>query len=161
MGGFVTPGLTGLTQITITGNERVPCDTQLTAGQSPQSAYIPSSVLGAFMPVLSAANLAITARAGGGQANATQLGYGINVVTVVATATDSVKLPAAYPGALCFVRNADAADSTTVFGFGTDTIDGIASATGNAQAAGKGKLYLATTGDGAGTAGTWVTLLGA
>jgi hypothetical protein len=161
MAGYFTPGFTALTQIQLTGAERIPCDTGSTGGQTPQSAAIPLSVLGAYLPVLATANLTITARAGGGQANATQLGYGINVVTVVATATDSVKLPPAYPGAVVFVRNADAADSTTVFGFGTDTIDAVASATGNAQAAGKGKLYFGTTGAGDGVAGTWVTLLGA
>lgn len=104
---------------------------------------------------------AITAHAGGGQAAAFQLDYGLSNVTVVATAADSVKLPPAVAGAWCFLRNADGADSMTVFGFGTDTIDSVASATGNAQAAGKGKLYYAVVGTGDGVAGNWVTLLGA
>jgi hypothetical protein len=158
MGGFVTPGFPALTQTQLTGLERIPCDTLATGGSTPQSAALTTTILGAFVPM---ANAALTARAGGGQTNATQAGYGSNTVTVVATAADSIKLPAAYPGALVYLRNADAADSMTVFGFGTDTIDGVASATGNAQAAGKGKLYFGVTGDGLGTAGTWVTLLGA
>lgn len=38
------------------------------------------------------------ARAGGGQALATQLGYGTNVITTCATAADSVKMPIALGG---------------------------------------------------------------
>lgn len=157
MAGFWTPGYTPpLTGVSLSSASRIPVDTGLPRGQNPQS--------GAMIPgtqALPSGQEAITAHAGGGQASATQMGYGVNVVTVVATAADSVKLPPAFPGAFVFVRNADAADSVTVFGFGTDTIDGVASATGNAQAAGKGKLYYGVTGDALGTAGTWVTLLGA
>lgn len=135
---------------------RVPVDTNLLAGAYPQSGGIVPGTLPA-----PAASVAVTAFAGGGQASATQLTYGVNVVTVVATAADSVKLPPCFPGATVFIKNADGADSVTVFGFGTDTIDSVASATGNAQAAGKGKLYYGATGDAAGTAGNWVSLLGA
>jgi hypothetical protein len=47
----------------------------------------------------------VVARAGGGQANATQLSAWINQVSRVVTAADSVKLPAATEGALVWVIN--------------------------------------------------------
>lgn len=158
MSGWPTNGATVLTLAQMRANMQVPVDTQYTGGASPQYAALNLGLLGSFMNV---SGITYTAFAGGGQASATQLGYGINVVTVVATAADSVKLPPSVAGAIVFIKNADAADSTTVFGYGTDTIDGVASATGNAQAAGNGKLYFCTAGDGTGVAGTWVTLLGA
>lgn len=159
-GGYSTNGILIATRAQVGPDQLVSVDTQSPNGSNPQTLAVALGLIGGTMEV-SAASIAITALAGGGQANATQLFEGINVVTVVATATDSVKLPAATAGAVVFVKNADAADSMTVFGFGTDTIDGVASATGNPQAAGKGKLYYATTGIGDGVAGTWVSLLGA
>lgn len=158
MPGWPTNGATILPMAQVRANMEIPVDTQFTNGASPQYAALTIGEIGGFFPVSSAA---VTAFAGGGQTSATQLGYGSSVVTVVATAADSVKLPASVAGAWVFIRNADSADSVTVFGFGTDTIDAVASATGNAQAAGKGKLYFCTSGDGTGVAGTWVTLLGA
>lgn len=91
-------------------------------------------------------NNTVTAFAGGGQTSATLLKPGINVVTVVATAADSVKLPlASQVGQAVVVINADSADSMQVFGSGTDTINGAATATGVAQAAGKLAVYYCTT----------------
>ncbi|MDO9334953.1 MAG: hypothetical protein Q7T61_01000 [Caulobacter sp.] len=88
----------------------------------------------------------LTAFAGGGQASATLLKAGINVVTTVATAADSVKLPlATQVGQAVVVVNADSTDSMQVFGSGTDTINGVATATGVAQAAGKVAVYYCTT----------------
>ena len=49
---------------------------------------------------------AVTSYAGGGQANATQLNYGLNIVTVNATVGDSVKAPIAINGARLMVVNA-------------------------------------------------------
>ena len=158
MPGLTTNGVPNLTIAGLRAGQLLPVDTQYGGGASPQFAAVPIELIGSF---IGTGVIGATAFAGGGQASATQLGYGINTVTVVATAADSVKLPPAVKGAWCFVKNADAADSTTVFGYGTDTIDGVASATGNAQAAGKGKLYFATSGVGDGAAGTWVSLLGA
>jgi hypothetical protein len=68
----------------------------------------------------------ITAHAAGGQASATQLGYGINRLSVVATGGDSVALPAAIAGAFVEVINdgVAAADVYTKATPGTDTIDG-------------------------------------
>jgi len=140
----------------ISGVASVGVDTVQANGQSPQAGALPVGTL----PNPAAQN-GLTALAGGGKTGATQLGYGVNEVATVASAADSCLLPFAFPGALAFVRN-DGANSTTIFGSGTDTIDGVATGTGNAQAAGKGKLYygIAGTGDGSDT-GKWVTLLGA
>lgn len=51
------------------------------------------------------AQAGIVARAGGGQANATQITKVFNRVVTVATAADSVKLPAAIPGASLTIAN--------------------------------------------------------
>lgn len=100
----------------------------------------------------------VTAFAGGGQASATQLTGNAANVTVVATAADSVKLPLAVAGALFFLTNSDAADSMQVFGAGTDTINGVATATGVAQAAGKSAVYWAVT---SAPGGKWLRVLSA
>jgi hypothetical protein len=86
---------------------------------------------------------ALTAKAGGGQAGATQLLNGMNRVTVVASANDSVQLPPAFSGTIVWVKNADAADSMQVFGKEgrTDTINGTAGNVGVAQAAGITAAY--------------------
>jgi len=54
--------------------------------------------------LVSATN-SITAYAGGGQGSATLLSTEVNNVSVVASDNDSVKLPVAIPGMLCFVHN--------------------------------------------------------
>lgn len=71
----------------------------------------------------------VTARAGGGKALATPLLYGLNRITVCATGADSVLLPAAVDGAEVVIIH-DGAAAAQVFGQGTDTVDGIATATG-------------------------------
>lgn len=154
--GYFTNGMPVVTGVSLSAGSSIPVDTGLSRGQSPQSgAMIPGT-----LPIPSGQE-AVTAFPTGGKANAVQLGYGVNNITVCATAANSVLLPYAYPGSLAFVRNGGA-QSTTVFGKGTDTIDAVATATGNAQAAAKGKLYFGVSGNGDGTnAGAWVTLLGA
>lgn len=100
----------------------------------------------------------ITARAGGGQGSATQLTGPIVRVTTVASAADSVKLPAPREaGDTIYIRNSGA-NSMQVFGSGTDTINGVATATGVAQAAGTLAQYIAMT---SGTAAAWFRLLSA
>ena len=94
---------------------------------------------------IAVASAPLTAFAGGGQANATLLPNGSNVVATVATAADSVKLPLSAPGAMITVVNTSA-NSMQVFGSGTDTINDVATATGVAQAAGKIAIYVCTTG---------------
>lgn len=157
MSGLTTNGATVLTSPNQLKTGLVAVDTGYAGGSSPQTA---ATAPGVISTIVSMFNAALTALAGGGKIGATQLGYGVNNISVCATAADSALLPFAFPGALCYVKNSGAA-SCTVFGGGTDTIDGVASATGNAQANGKGKLYMGLTGDGAGTAGSWVSLLGA
>src|SRR5258706_5557237 len=100
----------------------------------------------------------LTAHAGGGQAaalllDATKFSHN---VTTVGTAADSVKLALATgSGALAFVKNSAAANSMQLFGSGTDTIDGVATGTGVAVAAGKGRLLHDAV------AGNWISVAGA
>jgi hypothetical protein len=71
----------------------------------------------------------ITAFSGGGQGSAVALTGEYNFISTVAAAADSVKLPASAAGMIVFVYNGGA-NAAQVFGAGTDTIDGIATATG-------------------------------
>ena len=93
----------------------------------------------------------LTAHAGGGQASALALTSGINNVTTVATANDSVKLPVSAAGMEILVIN-DSANAMQVFGAGTDTINDIASATGVSQLAQSAVLYSSPV------AGKWYSL---
>lgn len=94
----------------------------------------------------------VTAFATGGQTSATALSSTKNFhrVTTSATAGDSVKLPAATVGQRHYVRN-DGAAAMQVFGQATETINGVASATGIPQGVGMGVWYVSTT------AGAWTT----
>ncbi len=78
---------------------------------------------------------ALTALASGLQVGATQLITGLNEVSTVAGANDSVQLPAAVAGAIVYVAN-PSAQTLTIFGKSgrTDTINGTAGATGVTQA---------------------------
>ena len=83
----------------------------------------------------------ITAKAGGGQANATQLTAQNNRITICASAADSVKLPTGAPlGTPVWVRN-DGANSAQVFATSPGTINGVATGTGVALAAGAAATY--------------------
>lgn len=99
----------------------------------------------------------VTAHAGGGQASATQLTGTMANVSTVATAADSVKLPEANAGAFYMLRNS-AANSMQVFGYGTDTINAVATGTGVAQAATTSALYFCTS---SAPAGKWFRVLSA
>lgn len=93
----------------------------------------------------------ITAHAGGGQADATVLTSQNNVISVCATATDSVVLPDAAPiGTPVFVRN-DGAKNAQVFAVTPGTINAVATATGVALNAGASATYRFVATD------TWVT----
>jgi hypothetical protein len=96
----------------------------------------------------------ITATAGGTQAAAYQLTASVNRVSVCATAADSVRLPPALAGCSCVVVN-DGAASCQVFGFGTETIDAVATATGVAVANGKRRIFVCVED------GKWLSILGA
>lgn len=87
------------------------------------NAAIASIVAGGFT-----ATDAITALAGGAKPG-TLLTSVVNRVSTVATAADSVSLPASSAGLICVVVN-DAAKSLQMFGLGTDTINDVATATG-------------------------------
>lgn len=76
----------------------------------------------------------LTAHAGGGQGSALALTTQYNRITTVATAGDSVKLPASVAGLEITITN-NGANPMQVFGAGTDTINGIATATGVSQLA--------------------------
>jgi hypothetical protein len=76
---------------------------------------------------------ALTAHAGGGQSSALPLTGQTVRVSTVATAGDSVALPPSTPGMQIAVVNAGA-NNMQVYGAGTDTINGIATATGVIQA---------------------------
>lgn len=155
-GGYFTNGMATPDGSSLSANSRIPVDTGLSNGQSPQSGGIIPGTLPA-----PDAQLDLTAQADGTKANATALGYGVNTVSTVAGAADSVLLPYAYPGAVVFVEN-DVATSMQVFGKGTDTVDGVATGTGVAQGASKRCWYIGVAGAGDGTdAGAWVSLVGA
>jgi hypothetical protein len=86
--------------------------------------------------------MTVTARAGGTRPLATKLTAAINRIGTCATAADSVSLPPAVGGQAIYVFNAGAA-SAQVFADPTtsDTINGIAAATGVALANGKAVSY--------------------
>jgi hypothetical protein len=111
-----------------------------------------SSVTAAGIATANGGEDTVTAFAGGGQGSATALSSTVtnHRVTTVATAGDSVKLPAATVGQQHYVRN-DGAAVMQVFGQATETINGVASATGVAQGVGMGVWYICTT------AGAWTT----
>lgn len=90
----------------------------------------------------------VVAFAGGGQASATLISTPLAEVATVATAADSVKLPASVPGTVVVLVNSSA-NSMQVFGSGTDTINAVATGTGVAQAGGKTAAYYCTA------AGKW------
>lgn len=92
----------------------------------------------------------LTAHAGGGQANATQLASMFNTVATVATIGDSVQLPPSRPGRSIGVVN-NGANAMQVFAQNgsSDTINGVAGSTGVTQMAGSTVFYQCTK------AGTW------
>lgn len=101
-------------------------------------------------------NDSLTAYAGGGQANATALGLGANVVTTVGTAGDSVKLPAGavIGGAIIHVKNLGA-NSLNVFPSTGGAINALADNTAIAIAAGSA-LFFVSRNNGSGGL-DWVT----
>lgn len=102
----------------------------------------------ASFPTFSA-NSSLTAHAGGTQAAGLQLTASVNNVTTVATAGDSVLLPASAAGMEITVTNSGVA-SMQVYGNGTDTINSVATATGVAQLPGQTVVYTCAV------AGNWL-----
>ena len=112
----------------------------------------PSDVSGALAARDSVTN-AITAYAGGGQTNAVALTSAINRVTTVASAADSVKLPAATPGASVFVVNAAATNSMNVFPQTGEIINALSANASFAVAANKTAIFICAV------TGTWNSIL--
>lgn len=100
------------------------------------------------------ANDALTAFAGGGQANGTPLAYALNRFTTVATIADSATLPQGKAGDIVGVKNA-AANSMNVFPASGQIINALAADAAFAVAGAKNVLFICYVD------GTWDTLLSA
>lgn len=100
----------------------------------------------------SAAN-ALTAHAGGGQGDALQLAKGINRITTVSTAADSVKLPAAVAGMQVVVINADGANAMDCFPASGEVINALSADAALSIAANKTVLFFCAVN------GTWNSIL--
>ena len=74
----------------------------------------------------------LTALAGGGRTGAPTLTNTLTEFDTVATNADSCQLPSAQPGQIKFIGNAGA-HTLQVFANGSDTINGVAGATGVAM----------------------------
>ena len=96
---------------------------------------------------------AITAFAGGGQGSAVQLAYRMSRVTTVASAADSVKMPAAKAGMKMTVINAAAANAMTIYPATGEVINALAANAGLSVAANKAILFVSAVD------GTWNTNL--
>lgn len=98
----------------------------------------------------------VTAHAGGTRAAALPIRSAITLIAVCATAGDSVMLPPAVGGQVLWIINAGAASSQMFADASTsDTINGVAAATGVALAAGKSMTLMAPI------AGAWFGVLSA
>ena len=118
---------------------------------SPKLALDASDVFSAIASEYTATN-AITARAGGGQTNATALTSRFNRITTSATTGDSVRLPAAKAGASVFVFN-KGANSVDVFPASGDKVNALSADAAYAVAATKGAMFACMVD------GTWDTIL--
>lgn len=96
---------------------------------------------------------ALTAKAGGGQGGGPTIQSSIVRVTTVATAADSITLPASTAGMQMTVINAAAANSMNVFPATGDAINAGAANAAIAVAAGKTMIFFCAV------AGTWNTVL--
>ncbi len=135
-----SPTWTALTTATGAGTYTGTFD-GIVGGTTPAAATITALIASGLVSLTDIAT-GITAHSGGTQAAAFGLTHLISSVDTVAVAADSVKLPAATAGKIFIVLNNAAANSMQVFGSGTDTINGVATATGVAQAAGKIAIYV-------------------
>lgn len=90
---------------------------------------------GSFPTVSYASN--VTAKAGGGQSIATPLTTVLTRVGIVATAGDSVTLPAAVAGMQVIIANASTTNNINIFPNNNDTINALGANAAFASAAGK------------------------
>jgi hypothetical protein len=102
----------------------------------------------------------LTAHSGGGQTSAKQVSSTtiMHVVSTVAAGNDSIKLPTVGVGGvglgtLVIISNQAAANSAQIYGAGTDTINGVATGTGVALAAGNTGFYVCVS---LATANAWI-----
>lgn len=93
----------------------------------------------------------LTAKAGGGQGGGPTINRMLNTVATVATAADSVTLPASFVGGQIAVVNRAAANSMNVFPAVGESINLLAANTAIAIAAGTMLIFYCST------AGTWFT----
>jgi hypothetical protein len=128
----------------LTGNEIVAIATV-----GPQSAQTTTQDIANLASGSEPVQTGITAHSTGGQTSAWQLTNGINNVTTVAAANDSVKLPAATVGNVVTVMN-NGANAMQVFGTSPDTINSIATATGVSQLSKTVETYTCVV------AGNWI-----
>lgn len=154
MPGYFTNGMATIPGNYLSNDSRIPVDTGLTGGSVPQSGGIIPGTLPADPDFQ-----ALTAQADGTKANATQLSFGVNTIAVVAGAADSVILPLGYAGAVVVVINT-VATAIQVFGKSSDTILGVASATGNVQAASISTIYICYNVTAAGVGQWWKVISG-
>lgn len=143
--GFATAGL-----FNATTNPTGSFTTAAVQGPEPLSGYNVSGVND--IPDTANTVTGITAFTSGGQTNATQLAATVNTVATASAAAASVKLGFCVPGRQQTVSNLGA-NSIQVFGTNPNTINGVATATGVAQAAGKIATYFCTGN------GNWTRLL--
>lgn len=92
----------------------------------------------------------ITAFAGGGQTNATQITTQTNRITTVVTAGDSIKLPPSAPGLELTIVN-HGGNPVQIFGTGTDTVNDSPTATGVSQLSNSTVIYFCVS------SGAWYT----
>ena len=98
----------------------------------------------------------IAARAGGGRPLATPIAQAMTLIATVATANDSVALPPGVGGQILWVVNGTATSAQIFAANGTsDTINGVAAATGIALAGGKAMTLVCPI------AGAWFGVLSA
>lgn len=116
--------------------------------------YVDASDVSGVLAARDSVTNSITAYAGGGQANATVLVSSINRVTTVASAADSVKLPAATVGARVDVINATATNSMNVYPASGDTMNATLNGAFGVAAVKSASFMCAV-------AGTWNTLYSA
>jgi len=88
----------------------------------------------------SSVSTGLTAHSGGGQGSALALTSSVNNITTAAASGDSVRLPVSAVGMAVTVINSGA-NPIQVFGAGTDTVNGIATATGVSQLPGSTVTY--------------------
>lgn len=101
----------------------------------------------------------ITATAGGVQATARLLTCQMNRISVCATNNDAVKLPPVNSGITSVLIINDGAATAQVFGSNSDTIDGVATATGVVLTNAKRAWYYLISVSGA-NVGAWISDMG-